>query len=78
MNEVTTHPRIELEAAQAAIEWKARFAAELSLAAREVANGVPFVTVEHYSRALPIAVARLMQAFENQSVEFTDAQRQVA
>lgn len=71
-------PRIDLKAAQMAVQWKHLFATELKSAAEELATGSHLVTVEHYRQALPEAISRVLRAAETESVESADAQRRVA
>ncbi len=55
-------PRIELEAARLAVEWKNLFAAELKSAAQQLASGSDLVTANHYRQALPNALSRVLHA----------------
>jgi hypothetical protein len=72
------NPVIELEAARIAIEWKSLFASELRVAARQLAKGSPRVTAEHYRQALPVAVAKVLQAVNTCSTGSRDARCRIA
>jgi hypothetical protein len=71
-------PRIELEAARLAIEWKNLFAIELKLAAQQLAKGSDLVTANHYRQALPDAVSKVLHAAKTKMVESQNDQRRVA
>lgn len=71
-------PRIELEAARLAVEWKNLFATELTLAAKQVAQGSDLITADHYRQAVSTAISRVSQAIRTQSVESAHVQRRVA
>ena len=72
------NPRIEVEAARMAVQWKSLFATELRLAAQQLAEGSDLVTVDHYRQALPDAISRVLHAVKTQSVESANVQRRVA
>jgi len=72
------NPKIELEAAQIAIEWKNLFATELQALARQLAEGCEFVTAEHLRRALPTVTANLVQAVRTHSSPSANVQRRIA
>lgn len=46
------NPRIEVEAARMAVQWKNLFATELKSAAQQLANGSDLVTADHYRQAI--------------------------
>ena len=71
-------PRIDLKAAQMAVQWENLFGTELKLAAERLAKHSSLVTVEHYRQALPEAISRVLHAAETESIESADAQRRVA
>ena len=71
-------PRIEMEAARMAVEWKNLFAVELKSAAHYLAMGSDLVTKDHYRQAAPIAVSRLLQAVQEEPVESTNVKRRIA
>jgi hypothetical protein len=71
-------PRIELQAARAAVEWKNLFAEELDVAARQIANGAELVTAEHYRQALPIATSRILDAIESHRNKSSNVQQRAA
>lgn len=75
---VQSDPKIELEAAWTAIEWKNLFAEQLDLAARQAAVDSEFVTSEHYRQALPIATVRMLEAIKTQNAESANGQRRAA
>lgn len=56
-----SNARIEVEAARMAVELKHLFAAELQRAAQEMAQDAELVTVEHFRRAVPLAVSRVLR-----------------
>ncbi len=71
-------PRIEVEAARLAVEWKNLFANELKLAAQQLAKGSDLVTADHYRQAMPEAVSRVLNAAKTTLVESRNVQRRVA
>ena len=71
-------PRIEVEAARMAVQWKSLFATELRLVAQQLAEGSDLVTVDHYRQALPDAISRVLHAAKTESIESADIQRRVA
>lgn len=71
-------PRIAVEAARMAVEWKNLFATELKSAAQQLADGSDLITADHYRQAIPDAVSRVLQAVKTESAESTNAQRRVA
>ena len=72
------NPRIEVEAARLAVEWKTLFATELKSAAQQLAKGSDLVTADHYRQAIPEAVSRVLHAVKTESVESANVQRRVA
>lgn len=78
MVESRSIPRVELEAARLAVEWKNLFATELAIAAKQVAQGSDLITTDHYRQAVSTAISRVSQAIRTQSVETSHAQRRVA
>ena len=78
MGDGQPNPRIEVQAARMAVEWKNLFAAELKSAAQQLAKGSDLVTVEHYRQAIPKAVSRVSQAAQTESLESADVQRRIA
>lgn len=71
-------PRIEVEAARLAVEWKNLFASELKLAARQLAKGSDLVTANHYRQAMPDAVSKVLHAAKTTLVESRNVPRRVA
>ena len=71
-------PRIAVEAERLAVEWEDLFATELKSAAQQLADGSDLVTADHYRRAIPDAVSRVLHAAKIESAESTNAQRRVA
>jgi len=71
-------PRIEVEAERVAVEWENLFATELKSAAQQLAAGSDLVTADHYRRAIPDAVSRVLHAANTESVESANVQRRVA
>ena len=71
------NPRIGVEAARMAVQWKNLFAAELQLAAQGLARGSDLVTADHYRRAIPDAVSRLLHAAKTEGGS-ANVQRRVA
>lgn len=78
MAEVRPNLRIELGAVKTAVAWSERFEIELRAAALEVAAGTDFITLDHYRKGAPTAVARLLQAIIAHPLELIDAERRVA
>ena len=76
--EQRSSPRIDVGAARLAVEWKNLFAHELKLAAQRLAAGSDLVTANHYRRAMPEAVSRVLDAATTSPVESHNAQRRVA
>ena len=73
-----SNPKIEVEAARMAIEWKNLFATELQLAAQQLAKGSELVTAEHYWQALPTATSRVLHVVKTHSTESANVQRRIA
>jgi hypothetical protein len=69
---------IDLEAANLATEWKHLFAVELRLAAQQLAGAAPSVTADHYRRALPIAIERVLSTIDSGQIEPADFCRRIA
>ena len=71
------NPRIGVEAARMAVEWKNLFARELQSAAQGLARGAELITVEHYRQAIPDAVSKVLHAAKTEG-NSANVQRRVA
>ena len=71
-------PKIEVHAAQMAIDWEYRFAMELKQAAVEMANGLAVITQEHYRAALPLVLNRFTKVINPPTCESSNGQSRAA